>query len=1195
VKSEPRPISPYSWRSLQTRITLLSLAVFLLSLWFLSWYVVQALHKDLERMLSQQQLATVSQHAQDIDRTLAERLDMLEKVTGLMVPFMSGKPAVLQTFLEQRPALPPFFNGGYFVVGPDGTAIASFPASAQRVGANFKNLPAVAQALQGGKSSIGKPMPGPEQSASLVLLAASIRNAQGEVTGAMVGLIDVAHSNFLSHIMSSRFGQTGGYLLLANPHRLMMGTGASIDAFKAMPAIGVNATLDQFAQGFEGTALLKDPQAQMVLASATKMPTTGWSLVASLPTAEAFAPVDNLVRNIRVATLLTSLLATALTWWLLRRQLRPMHTAFEALTAQAANHLPPQPLPQTHHDEVGQLISGFNRMLETLAQREEALQQSETSAQQALSQAVLAAQKLERYQSAMDEHLLVTISNMDGRFTYANQHFCHLSGYTLDELQQGDFKRLSSGLHPKGFFAPLYERTRSGQSWHGDVCNRAKDGSLFWLSMTVVPFMDEQGQLSQYITMSTDISERMASEAELQNYREHLEELVQQRTEDLHQAERSAHSAALYARNLIEANVDPLLTISPKGLITDVNRATERVTGVNRMTLVGSEFSIYFTEPLKAQAMCKKVVSQGSVSDFALSICHTSGDILNVLFNATVFRDTDQQVLGVFAAARDVTALSDAKEAANAANQAKSSFLANMSHEIRTPMNGVVGMVDILQQTELSDEQRRMLDTIHQSSLALLDILNDILDYSKIEAGKLSVEDISTPLREVTQSVVQLLQTTARAKSIRLTLWVSPDLPAWVFCDPTRLRQVLLNLIGNALKFTHSRDGRTGRVALRVASGLRANGQLGLYLRISDNGIGIDPAVLARLFRPFTQADVSTARQFGGTGLGLSISQRLVELMGGRIKAHSTPGEGSEFTVELPLREAPAGTLSDALLLPQSAAVAGTTPTPRPHAPARGHRILLAEDNETNRDVLQEQLRLLGYTADVAEDGAQALQMWQSRHYDLLLTDCHMPHMDGFELTAAIRQVPGNDSPRPIIAVTANAMQGEAARCMASGMDDYLSKPLRLHELSRMLTKWLPQAPAPEPSKPDPNAAAQPQLADWDATMLSQLVGDNPAMQQRLLAKFLVNTRNQLTSLQNAAETGDTQVCTSIAHALKSASRTAGAMALGELCQQLETAGKANDLSACQRLSACLPTVFAVAELHIQAAQQTTENPPNGG
>jgi CheY-like chemotaxis protein/HPt (histidine-containing phosphotransfer) domain-containing protein len=493
-------------------------------------------------------------------------------------------------------------------------------------------------------------------------------------------------------------------------------------------------------------------------------------------------------------------------------------------------------------------------------------------------------------------------------------------------------------------------------------------------------------------------------------------------------------------------------------------------------------------------------------------------------------------------------------------------------------------MVDMLQHTALSAEQRRMLGTIHQSSLALLDILNDILDYSKIEADKLTIESIPTSLQEVLQGVLQLMQIAAQAKSIKLSLWVSPELPDWIYGDPSRLRQVLLNLVGNAIKFTHSSEEQHGRVALRVASGWRANGRPGLYLRISDNGIGIERDTMSRLFSPFTQADVSTARQFGGSGLGLSISQRLVELMGGRIKATSTPGRGSEFTVELPLFEAPAAAPGP----DRQPAGPGLTPA-LPATQATGQRILLAEDNETNRDVLRAQLSLLGYSADVAVDGAAALALWQAGDYALLLTDCHMPRMDGFALTAAIRRAEGEGPRRPIIAVTANVMHGEAERCRAAGMDDYLSKPLRIQELQPMLAKWLaPRTPAPRAPAPAPAPAAQaPDTAPvWDSLALGELVGPDRAMQQRLLAKFLVNARAQVTELQRACEARDGPRVSRLAHPLKSSCRTVGAMRLGELCQRLEVSALAGDGDDCAKLGGPLLEAFGQVEKRIAAALQ---------
>jgi two-component system sensor histidine kinase EvgS len=423
----------------------------------------------------------------------------------------------------------------------------------------------------------------------------------------------------------------------------------------------------------------------------------------------------------------------------------------------------------------------------------------------------------------------------------------------------------------------------------------------------------------------------------------------------------------------------------------------------------------------------------------------------------------DDQVLGRVWSFDDITELKRIEQSALAASQAKSEFLANMSHEIRTPMNGVVGMIDILQQTDLSPPQQRMLNTIAQSSMALLGILNDILDYSKIEAGKLAVESIPTPIGELVQDAVQLLVHAAQAKSIALRVEVDAAVPPWLYLDPTRVRQVLLNLLGNAIKFTPGHSETASWVRMQVLVHTTEGHDPLLVLRVSDNGIGMSADVVERLFQPFTQADASTSRQFGGTGLGLSISQRLVELMGGRIRVSSAPGQGAEFSVELPfIPAAPPAVDNQA---------PGRRRRPRAEATLDAHSgkpsplVLLAEDNETNRDVLREQLRRLGYRSETANDGVEALQKWQAGHYDLLLTDCHMPKMDGFSLTDAIRKSEPPGQRAIIVAVTANAMEGEAQRCLDHGMDDYLSKPLRMTELQQTLARWLP-LPTPPDSQP---------------------------------------------------------------------------------------------------------------------------------
>jgi CheY-like chemotaxis protein len=290
---------------------------------------------------------------------------------------------------------------------------------------------------------------------------------------------------------------------------------------------------------------------------------------------------------------------------------------------------------------------------------------------------------------------------------------------------------------------------------------------------------------------------------------------------------------------------------------------------------------------------------------------------------------------------------------------------------------------------------------------------------------------------------------------------VAPSLPDWIISDPYRLRQVLLNLLSNAIKF--SSNGRaSGRVLVALEPCVHAGGP-GLRLRVSDNGIGMTPQQLADLFTPFTQADASTARNYGGSGLGLSISRRLVELLKGQLTATSTWGEGSSFTVELPLLAdphppQPAPVPPAAPALAPSVAPARTAPSVE-QACAQGRLILIAEDNAINRAVLQAQLQLQGFASEAAIDGIGALAMWRSGRYALLLTDCYMPNMDGFELTTAIRLAEPAGTHIPIVAITANALQGEAQRCLAQGMDDYLSKPIIKADLIALLNKWLPQPP----------------------------------------------------------------------------------------------------------------------------------------
>ncbi len=669
--------------------------------------------------------------------------------------------------------------------------------------------------------------------------------------------------------------------------------------------------------------------------------------------------------------------------------------------------------------------------------------------------------RLEHQRYALDQHAIVAIANVQGTITYVNDRFCQISGYTREELLGNDHAIVNSGHHGKGYFKAMYQTVGRGEVWYGDVCNRKKNGDLYWVQTTIVPTLGSDGKPLEYVAIRADITARKEVEQQLLRHQYHLAELVDQKTAALEisvEKARRALATLEQQRHVIDEHAIVSIT-GVDGRIIYSNDKFSEVSGFTRDELRGKDHSIVNSgyHPKGIFKEMYQTVARGEV--WHAEVCNRAkdGHLYWVASTTAAFLDEHGNPYQYISVRTDVTARKQAEESAQAASRAKAEFLANMSHEIRTPMNGVVGMVDILQQTELDPRQRRMLGTIHDSSLALLHIINDILDYSKIEAGKLEVESIPMHLRRVAEGVVDLMKTAAQAKSIALSVSVAPGVPQWTLGDPNRLRQVLLNLLGNALKFTVNQPDRAGKVALHVEAMTLVDGSPGVRLRISDNGIGMSAAVVAKLFQPFAQADESTARKFGGTGLGLSITQRLVELMQGRITVNSSPGVGSEFAVELPLSPCDAGPAMDDAP-GEFSAERRATQTTRAQALAGGQLLLLAEDNETNREVMQEQLRLQGYACEVAEDGLQALALWQNNpgRYAMLLTDCHMPNLDGFGLTAAIRAQEPAGTRLPIIAVTANAMQGEAERCRERGMNDYLSKPLRMNELAVMLKRWMP-------------------------------------------------------------------------------------------------------------------------------------------
>jgi len=499
----------------------------------------------------------------------------------------------------------------------------------------------------------------------------------------------------------------------------------------------------------------------------------------------------------------------------------------------------------------------------------------------------------------------------------------------------------------------------------------------------------------------------------------------------LHQDVTTRQVAEERLNNLFEASVEMLAIISFKGYFKRVNPALVKLMGYSAEELMARP-CIEFVHPDDRERTMKHVVAQiyeGDADKIENRYIRKDGTTALMSWSMS---PSGKDILGV---ARDITqeraaadAQQRAKEAAEAANRAKSDFLATMSHEIRTPLNGVIGMADLLRTTTLSAAQREQVDTIHDSGRMLLTLLNDILDLSRIEAGKLELEKRAFDLRHAARSLTDLWSQAAAAKGLSFDCEIADNVPDMVVGDEVRLRQVLGNLLSNAVKFTES-----GRVGLRIS---RADAIGGIRCEVTDTGPGIEPDAQSRLFEKFSQGDASVTRRHGGTGLGLAISRQLAELMGGSLTMTSRAGSGSQFTATFRLE----------LVTEVPAASVPRVSTPR----SSGLDILVAEDNAINRKLIALMLEALGHKCTFAENGEQAVSAAVAGSFDVIFMDVQMPVLDGLGATKQIRALTTPVSKTPIVAVTANAMSGDKEKYMAAGMDNYLSKPLSLQSLMKL-------------------------------------------------------------------------------------------------------------------------------------------------
>lgn len=514
-------------------------------------------------------------------------------------------------------------------------------------------------------------------------------------------------------------------------------------------------------------------------------------------------------------------------------------------------------------------------------------------------------------------------------------------------------------------------------------------------------------------------------------------------------------------------------------------------------------------------------------------------------------------------------------EIADCANNARGIFLSTMSHEIRTPMNAVIGMTELLRETALDTEQEMFAKGIHESATALMVIIDDILDFSKIDAGKLRLEVVDFPLYPLMDDCLAVLKNAALKKNLELSCQISPALPFALVADAGRLRQILLNLIGNAIKFTH-----TGKIIVRVLDKGQLSGNCRIRFEVEDTGIGISEQRFHSLFLPFTQVAGAAHEKYGGTGLGLSISKQLVELMGGDIGATSTLGKGSTFWFEVTL---PKATERHPVSSQAGGAVAfigessdpaenctGTEAAGDSTGPAgRDVSILLVEDNVMNQKVAIHQLNALGYTAQLAINGLDALAMLEQQAFDLILLDCQMPLMDGITLTRQIRlQEKTSGKHIKIVAMTANAMRGDRELCIDAGMDDYLTKPISRRLLLQVLQLHLPTQ----------SGAIEMKSASINEVRMRDLFGEDTAAQLRVLTLFVETSRPLIQQLHAAITTGEKDKILSIAHRLKGSADNLGLDELAALCRAIETAIRAENYPHLDDLSICALDAFNTLE-----------------
>ena len=720
---------------------------------------------------------------------------------------------------------------------------------------------------------------------------------------------------------------------------------------------------------------------------------------------------------------------------------------------------------------------------------------------------------------------LVTI-NMDGNITDVNEASVKVTGVRRENLINTDFSNY--------FTEP--EKAREGYQQVFDkgfvegypLTIQHKNGKLTDVLYNASVYKDDKGNVLGVFAAARNVTEqkwakdlRIANkELAFQNVEKEKrakeliianKELAFQNVEKEKRAEELI--IANYARGLIEASRDPLFTISPKGKITDMNNASVNIIGISREKLTGTNFFDYFTDPKKARKVYKEVFAKGSVADSPLTLRHIDGKLTDVLFNGSVYNDDKENVLGVVIVARDVTeqkristelteaiifaelATGIAEEAkikaesathiAEDAVKAKQQFLSNMSHEIRTPMNAIIGFTKVLLKTNLEAKQKEYLQAIKLSGDALIVLINDILDLAKVDAGKMSFEQMPFRITSSISAMLQLFEPKIQEKNLKLIKEYDNKIPEVLVGDPVRLHQIILNLVSNAVKFTNK-----GKITVSVRLVKEDEGKASIEFAVTDTGIGIAENKIKKIFENFQQVSSATSRLYGGTGLGLAIAKHLVEGQHGSIEVQSKIGEGSTFSFILDFQKTKEESELETGLLELDPEI-------------KNLKVLVAEDIALNQLLMSTLLDDFGFECDIASNGTIAVEKLKTNSYDIILMDLQMPEMNGFEATEYIRNKMNSDI--PIIALTADVTTVDLAKCKSVGMNDYIAKPVDEKLLYNKIVEYVKKSGIADDIKESINGEIK-KVKCIDLAYLIKHTKSNPTLMMEMISLYLEQT-----------------------------------------------------------------------------------------